>query len=88
MVRSSGTVCVAAVIDCASTWPPNTRPSGIHCDGPVKMSSFVRAPVSVSRNVLSRPSIGPFMLLRWVGRPLYRLPAGARRRGPRRFSVV
>ncbi len=39
MVRSAGTVCMAATIDCASTCPPKTRPSGIHCDGPVKMSS-------------------------------------------------
>ena len=46
MARSAGTVCIAATSDCASTCPPNTRPSGIHCEGPVKMSSRIDVPAS------------------------------------------
>ncbi len=46
-MRSASTVRWAATSDWASTCPPKTRPCGIHWLGPVKMSSLVRAPVSV-----------------------------------------
>ena len=53
-----GVVRMAATSDCASTWPPKTRPSGIHWLGPVKMSSLVRAPVSVRSSAARNPSSG------------------------------
>ncbi|OUE08798.1 hypothetical protein CMsap09_07620 [Clavibacter michiganensis] len=57
--RSASVVRIAATSDWASTCPPKTRPMGIHCEGPVEMSSLVRAPVSVRSRAVSRPASGP-----------------------------
>jgi hypothetical protein len=42
------------MIDCASTCPPYTRPSGMGWDTPVKMSSVVRASEAARSSTVSR----------------------------------
>ena len=59
--RSSPMVRIAATSDCASTCPPKTRPSGCGWLGPVKMSSLVRAPVSVRSSAVRSPLTGSLM---------------------------